>query len=457
MHGGEETTCRYLLCASSDYFELHKNLFRISRLPIPTARQKFSLGEDLHVNAFTLIDSDSEQYIECSLGTLLALDDLFLRLACNRDFFSFENAKIQWPGCDCYWLTDESNQPLNRYYDYSPSPQLSAQLEIGKLMSDMMRSMNAAAGVRSEFSVSGPSFLPRFYSGIPTDEERINLAKLMFEIGFLWIMLHEESHYDYGHLLFMKSRMQGKTASESRVDELKMNEAFSPFLSRVLEWQADRGATGGVVDVMLQKKYLKRLPSYCRKNKAWLLRLILASIGCVMLIFQKGRRHKGISGTHPSIPTRLISILIHTLERLNSSLHKSNLSLEPTELMTAWIGAVVDLTCAEGLLPAMQEFEPDGIGGKRPQRSKKSLGLWDSLSEVAIVSEALFRLGESVSPKTLLETFQGEYPEIKKPGATQTLYKKWFKEMVKIVNEINTNVHKDLSPYRKQAGGAISD
>src|SRR6185503_12640371 len=62
MHGGEETTLRYLICAAGDYFERHKNLFRISRLPIPTVRQKFSLGEDLHVNAFTFIDSDRVIY-----------------------------------------------------------------------------------------------------------------------------------------------------------------------------------------------------------------------------------------------------------------------------------------------------------------------------------------------------------------------------------------------------------
>jgi hypothetical protein len=154
----------------------------------------------------------------------------------------------------------------------------------------------------------------RSFSVFPLDEERAALFKLMSLIGISWIYLHEETHYWRGHCHYL-SQTDIKSNLLSEINNRQIGESHN--LYKALEWEADRGATNGIIDVFFSEQYLRLLPnSYQEKGYLWLLRLILLSIGAVQLNLFKIQEIKGSTDFYPSATSRFIAVLYQGLGRV---------------------------------------------------------------------------------------------------------------------------------------------
>jgi hypothetical protein len=250
----------YLSSLKEDLDNLLTHLFAISRPSEPTEyahKLYFQSEDDLTFNAFIGIENQNEAVSKISYGLLLALDDLFFRLAANQDFFSFgfKDGKHQFNGCDCMWfdVSEDVPHPFIRYFSYEHQK-------------DYLPHPNA-------------SFLTRFYSVIPVDDQRLQLANFMTHIGLLWNMMHEEAHYCSGHVLYMQelglctsSGKIGISETENHIIE-KPRSNNSSWERKIFEGQADQIAARAVIDIFFRDKYYNLLPDYCVEDKAlWLLR-----------------------------------------------------------------------------------------------------------------------------------------------------------------------------------------
>ncbi len=287
--------------------------------------------------------------------------------------------------------------------------------------------------------------LARFFSGVPLDDnERVELADFMFQTAFLWLLIHEESHYYSGHVHF-----RAATNKDAMMGERQIHSGLPGRANKVFEWQADDSATGGVLDVLSKKDNLEKLPRYCRGNKIWLLRLIQVSIGCALLVIHKTRHRYGVDDHYPSIPTRLASIFVSSYRRLFGDNYQGDLTFLLTELQEAWYGAVDDISNAEGLAPVMQPLEPDGNGGRRPRMSKDGMGLWSEPWEIFVIATCFGR-GMPASPEDLRLMYEDDVPEMRAPGVAAAFYNKWFQELSEILL-IYLKIFEHLKPFRGEA------
>ena len=356
-----------------------------------------------------------------SLGTFLALDDLYNRLASCESFFSFDPAqdgKPQWGGGLCFWtFKGGTARPRSRFFDY-----------------ESVSYNEGAPQIEGE-----GSFLSMFYEVIPLDQERREMATVMMDIGIMWILMHEEGHYADGHLLWGQSTA-GLSSSNQVIHETLRPESdhLLPEVQKVLEWQADRVAAEFVMDVYYCRECADMLPGYTGRGEKWLFRLIIVAIGAVILILQKARLIAGSADYYPSPRTRLIA-LTHIAIGMAST--RSRLFEDsPLVLLEALVGAFDDLYVASRLITREGDLRPGWKVGLPPLlEDTQDLSFFGSENEATAVAQAVFRTC---------------VPAMGDLGGSEveTASEEWQSELRAIVSLHDDKLHEQLRRYRVMSG-----
>ncbi len=112
---------QYREAADGDFQDVLSALHRLSRPWDQTYAHQmaFRLTGALRFGAESHTPGRAEAPVDISLGTMLALDDFFVRLACHGGFFSSGPDGPWWSGCQCFWAGRGNDcLPFTRYYDY---------------------------------------------------------------------------------------------------------------------------------------------------------------------------------------------------------------------------------------------------------------------------------------------------------------------------------------------------
>lgn len=320
---------------------------------VPNAKLNFACSKLLVVRALAELNSPSEAVFCVSLGMFFSLEDLLFRLVCNQDFFAYTTKGEGYPGCICLWLSNGSVHPQTRFYDYHHQ-----QTKI------------AAIG-------SPCAWLTGFFSAIPSDNERYALALMMHSIAGSWVLLHERQHFWEGHL-HLQSELEIRHGQKVFTSSTP---TVTQAMRRAFEWQADRNATKKIIDYFVNPDALLMLPTYCKQNPAWFLRLLIVSMGSVLLLFHKATSINGSKSEYPSPQSRIFNMVRMTTARWkeNEGVHGMSLSLE--EILDTSYWALHDLNVASELLAdedAVRHSRSDQVA-----KSKESTYLFPSPREVA--------------------------------------------------------------------------
>ncbi len=154
-------------------------------------------------------------------------------------------------------------------------------------------------------------------------------------------------------------------------------------LHKSMEWEADRGATSGTIDVFMTERMLNLLPQCYRgeKEKLWLLRIILFSIGAIQLILEKSHQLYTTSFYYPSIMSRFVSNIFLGLIRANvNSKAYQWFNFDGSSLNWLLTNTMYDLVVASDLLYSSHD-KIDFKGTYDYEQDFKSLKLFDSLDE----------------------------------------------------------------------------
>jgi len=350
-HGlGDGFSDNYAVASYLDFGDICRWLFLISR---PDHKR----AHDTH---FNLALSDSVQLdayaspgrlptIALTLGLFWALDDLVSRLVCLEGFAPAPNEEIaieaNFVEGDTFVVgNDLEVSPAARFSDYAPR--------------------RRAGPVRV-------TALSRFFTAIPLSAERKAVAQLIVRVGLLWVLLHEEAHHVLGHISYQQGMLganQDSTIHDAADDQIAGDANFS----KVCEWQADRDATRGVLDVVIRPAVVDDLPARFRSPQS-LMRLVMVAVGCVILLFDRARLLRRAlnttehGSTHPTERTRYLAAAVH-VHRQNEHWQASGrpLWLAPDDIDAALIGATRDLAVANR--PAPGELWPLPAGWQPPAR-----------------------------------------------------------------------------------------
>jgi hypothetical protein len=344
----------YAVASYLDFGDICRWLFLISRPDHKRAR-------DTHIS---LVLSESPTFdahaspgqppvISLTLGLFWALDDLVSRLVCLEGFAPGPTQEI---AVEATFVEGESFvidndlgvSPAIRFYNYAPHQRAGA--------------VEVAA-------------LARFFTAVPLSKERQALAQLMVRVGLLWVLLHEESHHVLGHISYRQDMLgasQDSTIHDAADDQITGQANFS----KVCEWQSDRDATRGVLDVVIRPAVVDELPPRFRSPRL-LLRLVMVAIGCVILLFDRARLLRRAlnttehGSTHPTERTRYLAAAVHARGQ-NEHWQATGrpLWLPSDDIDAALIGATRDLAVANR--PAAGELWPLPAGWKPPTRHDRT-------------------------------------------------------------------------------------
>jgi hypothetical protein len=403
----------YLQAAGSDYKETVEKLWRLTR---PNERidapLDISVSDLMTSDAFVLLNADESASINITHGFMHALDDLFVRLACNKSFFSREtdsDLPPAWDGCQCLWFKKGMVEPHTRFYDYRQVvPRLAENLEDPAV------------------------WCSAFYCGIPLDGVRYNMATDMFAMALSWLIMHEDSHFFEGHCYYRAGNPEFARlgADAKRVGEVATNKVEEPLrkLQRVFEWEADRGASRGVVDVFGKKEALPLLPEYCGGDPRWLLRMLLVSAGCVPLIFHKAHLlYKDSADNYPSPKARVVGVIQGMLAQWQQRVGHGSLSFGDMDLALTCAAALRDLWLASELLPFEDDHVDKGVGFHYRDPTP-NMDLFESHDELMECTFAICGLREGPS---------------------------YHQEVTQLIEEHDSNVYDRLEPFRRMAGNPL--
>jgi hypothetical protein len=162
-------------------------------------------------------------------------------------------------------------------------------------------------------------------------------------------------------------------------------------VSKVCEWQADRDATRGLLDVVIRPAVMAELPARFRTPQS-LLRLVTAAIGCVILLFDRARllrraMNAGEHGsTHPTERTRFLAAAVNTRGQNEYWAATGRpMRLTSDDVDAALIGATRDLAVANR--PAPREIWPLPAGWQ-PPASSQAIGTAPDVLDVRDWDEA---------------------------------------------------------------------
>lgn len=337
----------YLSVARNDFSKVAKHLFATCR-PVDSrydnSRVQLTTDDCLEFKASVSPLHDSPQpgaAIKISLGVALGLDDLFFRMCSNENFFNQEpegGEARYWPGGDCFWpmlaglditrrnpletICERVLTPTLRFKDYSGEQPTPKQLLF--------------------LHTNSTSFASRYYSAIPSNNKRRLIAMNMTGVALRWILLHEESHFSEGHCALHNSQNKSYTQRSARNADSAVQERM------VLEWHADRSATEGAYDLFaeeLRTHALQHLPDNCSPDQAirYNLRLLLAAIGSVALLFRYHEQLNGVASHYPHARSRLVAIYYAVLKRLSFHSEMGNHPVTKEDFVWAMHGSLIDL------------------------------------------------------------------------------------------------------------------
>ena len=366
--------------------------------------------------------------IGISLGMFMALTDLSMRLACNSQFFSFGAATSAgadsewgrlWGGCECIWTRMTAGRgPKLRFNDYH---QVSVDDDMG--------------------------YLSGYIEGIPCDGERISMACFLTS----WILLHEEGHYCSGHFHYLGHHLGADGMGLGETGKQRFAPQEVPYRT-VFEWQADRGATRGVVDVFFQSAFLAIVPSYVKEDREkWLLRLIFVGIGLVIQMLQKSQVISGAESYYPTLRTRLIGASISLMGRAanppNWCIQLSiPVSGNPVSVFSPVLaGGFEDLSVVADLINRDGDVVDFEFGAHPVVDPSRRHGLLDEPNE----GGTLFKLVWLVN---LVEN-GGDFPE--EFESLRPLYEEWCGEYIRIVRLHDQTVYDELNPFRRMTGDFV--
>jgi len=239
----------------------------------------YTVNNSLKLGA-SITPFDNYNKITINFGTLWSLEDLFLNLTCNEEFFSYsKSGEKLWHGAEIINYTPK--------YDG---------------MNDM--------------SVLGSNF-----NLMTTDRDRLILVGLLMNIAITYLIIHEETHYDAGHIDFMGSAAKHFNG----IDEVNTRVPNSSRdLMTAMEWEADYFATRGVWEVFNHEYFYPKLPGYCEGNEeAWMARAVVSAIGALNIMQERYRIMLSMQSLHPSPKCRLISALYNLVGRAREQSSKS--------------------------------------------------------------------------------------------------------------------------------------
>ncbi|WP_157253580.1 hypothetical protein [Nonomuraea typhae] len=443
----------YTAASQVDFQAICQSMFALSR-PVPAidagSAVSYQLLSTNQVEAYTDMASDGEARISMSQGLFLALEDVLSRLVSLEGFADgpSENGRVRAVPLSRESLVvgnDEQVRPTLRYMDYDPL----------LIAGDVDGRDTALSG---------------FFTAIPVSEERVHLAQLMLRISLLWVMLHEESHHLLGHLHWVDDRL-GIAGDEIRIDEIGPPVTGVPHLmSKVLEWQADRDATRGVIDVVMRNSVLNELPQRFRSAQ-WLLRFILTAIGCTIAIFDKARIIHRSSGVHPSPRTRLLAAAA-TLQGYVPSprLGAAELSLPPTSVREVSAAALTDIALVCTVVPdeTVTVYSAD-VPEFRPDHLLEWMLATDNDLVAADLAVRLIGLGvpdlkefgrelipgivENLNRELTSGPSEKEFRTAVRPRSIEDAYHAWVAELPALVSAHDEYVWNLLAPYRRYREG----
>ena len=268
-------------------------------------RVRYEVSENLQLDAKVTITGESSIVTTISRGAYLSLQDLALRCASSENFFNALDRDPEylegWKGSSCRapLLT---HHPVARYFDYNIS-HTSIAPKLHQIWS--LTGMNIPESTRLPW-------IGLFIKKLPMDNERLLLAQFILQVGISWIALHEEEHFRQGHLQY---RLKLRNENKSHL--------FTEQMSKAFEFQADAKAAKGVADIFFNANSQNTLPTYAQKDWCWLLRLLIVSVGLVIISIDIGRRKKGTSSFYPSpiirIHTVIRHVIVHALQTSKAS------------------------------------------------------------------------------------------------------------------------------------------
>lgn len=441
----QDVVADYSIALREDYISTINYLISTSR---PSNKSilfkhqlRFCIEESLQFNAFVHFE-DNKVVTNVSFGLLLSLDDLFARLGCSADFYSFDaSSERLWNGAECLWFHPERTpfKPKIRYHNYA-------------FTVDPMLALNAPP----------TSGLGLFYSAIAWgDLERIGLADFMSKIGLMWVLMHEEGHYTNGHLSHLVEKYSHLNQSLQISETTSSIDSAESEFAKIKEWQADVSATNAVVDYFLNAECFPSLPAYCQKaastkkeNTArqvqWLFRAIIVSIGTTVLILQKSHSIHGTSKRYPLPRTRLLLSIVVAFSRATdprfNSLVLDAICDDSQFILNCIVGAFEDLLIVSDLINREQHIDSwDDDSDETPSiRKTHQLGLIDSEFEAAVASLSITGLLNGMEPAELLAIEYGADP-IKLAEANK-LSTQWLAEFYNLRTKVQ-GVEDFMTPY----------
>lgn len=227
--------------------------------------------------------------VKFSMGSYLAIQDISLRALCSQNFYNplsgDSEYRMRWRGSQVK-SPPKFFEPEQRYLNYAQT--IGA---VDNRISDIYE--------QSGFSTEDLGKLPwagGILDRVPIDEDRLTLAAHMQHVSMMFMFLHEECHYRQGHLPFLKNDWQNYS-SEEQIQ-----------ISRCFEYQADKDACQGILELFIDKSFQEMLPSYARKDLSWLIRIVLTSLGLCFLLAEIDRRKLGECEYYPRPLTRLFGV-----------------------------------------------------------------------------------------------------------------------------------------------------
>ncbi len=386
--------------------------------------------------------------IHVNRSLLYALDDFYLRVVCNKKFFSWfsKTNSWRWQGCACFYPSGFII-PNIRYNDYSFNDDA---INIDFSNFHLGEYVTVTVPDKEPFFHDLTSFYSRYISGAPLkDQSRVELAQLFVFISFQFILFHEEGHYWEGHL--MSTPKQPKSflsLSETNTTDIKKHFDIDPAVFKVYEWQADRNAARDLADMfanLIISKDFPSLPEYCQDEYlCWLIRSFLVSIGSVFLLMEKARLLMRTTSLYPSPCSRYYATFALFLDRILSRKEiKESVPNLINLIITAIEGSIQDLHIANVIVNNEVDIEFSNSSEKEMRDFSKSVGPNEIFSAPAVnflnnqndINDFLSAvqhvlIGEELSP---------------------TAFDKWAKETIASVKLHDTIVFPSLKENRKRA------
>lgn len=251
-----------------------------------TSRFKYQVESDsFKLNAYAQLVEENRALYGYNLGMYLGIDDLFSTLCSYHYFFG----DVWTGGLVAKFDIDEPG----RYVDYSFLNEISDPNELTK----------------------------KLYYRLPLDEKRLILCTLLTELALTWAICHEEAHFEFGHLHYIKDKYSQGNHKEAKLLELNNPSQLTlPVnIRKIFEHQADHVASAGVISSYFKNHMLSYIPYSELQNPEGLLRIILVAVGTVGMLFEKAQRHQKmlpIISVYPSAQSRFINCLTSIMDKI---------------------------------------------------------------------------------------------------------------------------------------------